>query len=252
MTVVRSSKGLDLPLAGAPAASVEAARPVSTVAVLGSDFPGLRPALKVEVGDRVALGQAIFEDKRHPGVLYTAPAGGTISAIHRGERRALVSVVIAVDESVPQAMLKCFSGRPVSALDGAAVRALLLESGLWTALRTRPFSRVPSPTDQPAAIFVTATDTRPHAVPPAKALAGRESDFETGLAGLAACCADSVCVHRGGHAGRWRRRTRGWSSSPVLIRAATQAGTYIACCRSVCIGACGPSATRTSRRLVAC
>ena len=198
MTVVRSSKGLDLPLAGAPAASVEAARPVSTVAVLGSDFPGLRPALKVEVGDRVALGQAIFEDKRHPGVLYTAPAGGTISAIHRGERRALVSVVIAVDESVPQAMLKCFSGRPVSALDGAAVRALLLESGLWTALRTRPFSRVPSPTDQPAAIFVTATDTRPHAVPPAKALAGRESDFETGLAGLARVARTVfVCIAEG-------------------------------------------------------
>ena len=32
----------------------------------------------------------------------------------------------------------------------------LLESGLWTALRTRPFSRVPDPGTQPTAIFVTA------------------------------------------------------------------------------------------------
>jgi Na+-transporting NADH:ubiquinone oxidoreductase subunit A len=183
MAVVRSSRGLDLPLAGAPSGTVEAARTVSSVAVLGPDFPGLKPALKVELGDRVALGQVLFEDKQRPGVRYTAPAGGTVTAIHRGERRALVSVVLAVDGAAAQVAFENFKG-PGQARDADAVRALLLESGLWTALRTRPFGRVASPEARPAALFVTATDTRPHAVAPAAVIAERAADFHAGLEAL--------------------------------------------------------------------
>lgn len=181
MTKVRSSKGLDLPLAGAPALVIEPARAVATVAVLGLDFPGMRPALRIDVGDRVAVGQTLFEDRQRPGVRHTAPASGTISAVHRGERRALVSVVISVDDSVTAAPLAAFTGWPAEQLDVAAVRALLLESGLWTALRTRPFARVPAADAVPAAIFVTAVDTRPHAPPPALVMAGREQDLDAGL-----------------------------------------------------------------------
>ncbi|HQR21803.1 MAG TPA: Na(+)-translocating NADH-quinone reductase subunit A [Burkholderiaceae bacterium] len=198
MTVVRSKKGLDLPLAGAPSATVEIARAVSTVAVLGPDYPGLKPALKVDVGDRVAPGQALFEDKQHAGVRYTAPAGGTVKAIHRGERRALVSVVIAVDESVPPIAFSSYRG-PEAQLDEAAVRALLLESGLWTALRTRPFAKVAAPGAQPAAIFVTATDSRPHAVAPATVIGPRNEDFRAGLAALALLAPRVFVCVAGGH-----------------------------------------------------
>jgi Na+-transporting NADH:ubiquinone oxidoreductase subunit A len=48
----------------------------------------------------------------------------------------------------------------------------------------RPFSRVPAPGARPAAIFVTATDTRPHAPPPALVLAERLGDFRNGLTAL--------------------------------------------------------------------
>lgn len=185
MAVVRSSKGLDLPLAGAPFGAIEAARSVSSVALLGPDFPGLKPALKVEVGDHVALGQVLFEDKQRPAVRYTAPAGGAVAAIHRGERRALISVVLAVDGSAAQVPFESFKG-PGQVRDAEAVRALLLESGLWTALRTRPFGRVASPESPPAALFVTATDTRPHAVPPAAVIAERAADFSAGLEALVA------------------------------------------------------------------
>jgi len=182
MTVVRSSRGLDLPLAGAPAMVIEAARPVTTVAVLGADYPGLKPALKLAVGERVAPGQPLIEDKIHERVRIVAPAGGTVAAIHRGARRALVSVVIAVDDTI--APLPLPAPQPIAKLDGAALRTLLLDSGLWTALRTRPYGRVPAPDGEPAAIFVTATDTRPHAVAPGIVLAERERDFHDGLAGL--------------------------------------------------------------------
>ena len=185
MTVVRSSRGLDLPLAGAPEGAVQAARTVSTVALMGADFPGLKPSVKVEVGDQVALGQTLVEDKQRAGVRYTSPAGGTVTAIHRGERRALVSIVIAVAEHEAQAPFESFKG-PGLARDAGSVRALLLESGLWTALRTRPFGRVAAPDSTPAAIFVTATDTRPHAVTPATVITGRAADFQAGLEALVA------------------------------------------------------------------
>lgn len=180
MTVVRSRKGLDLPLAGAPAGPVADARAVKQVAILGADYPGLKPALKVETGQRVRLGEALFEDKQRHGVAYTAPAGGTVSTIHRGARRALVSVVIDVDDSIEP---RRFAAREAarSRLDAASARALLLESGLWTALRTRPFAHVAAPDHAPAAIFVTATDTRPHAVTPALVIDARATDFARGL-----------------------------------------------------------------------
>ena len=182
MTVVRSSRGLDLPLSGAPEGAVEPARAVSTVALMGPDYPGLKPAVKVEVGDQVVLGQTLVEDKQRAGVRYTSPAGGTVTAINRGERRALVSIVIAVAAQEAQAPFANFKeGR---ARDAESVRALLLESGLWTALRTRPFGRVAVPETAPAAIFVTATDTRPHAVAPASVIAGRAADFHAGLQAL--------------------------------------------------------------------
>jgi Na+-transporting NADH:ubiquinone oxidoreductase subunit A len=187
MAVHRTRKGLDLPLAGAPAARIEPARAVTHVAVVAADYPGLRPALRVQPGDAVRRGQPLLEDKRNPGVPFTAPAAGRIAAVHRGERRALVSVVVEIDEpdeSAAQVPLATFTGRPPAALDRDAVRALLVESGLWTAFRTRPFSRVPAPAAVPQAIFVTATDTRPHAPPPALVVADRGEDFAAGIACL--------------------------------------------------------------------
>jgi Na+-transporting NADH:ubiquinone oxidoreductase subunit A len=187
MGVHRTRRGLDLPIAGDPEPRIEPARAVTRVALLAADYVGLRPALRVQPGDAVRRGQALFEDKRNPGVPFTAPAAGRVAAVHRGERRALVSVVIEVDEGAgrePQVPLAAFRGRPPAELDRDAVRALLVESGLWTAFRARPFSRVPSPGTAPQAIFVTAIDTRPHAPSPELVLADRGEDFASGVRAL--------------------------------------------------------------------
>jgi Na+-transporting NADH:ubiquinone oxidoreductase subunit A len=184
MAVHHNRKGLDLPLAGAPALQIVDARPSPQVALLAADTPGLKPAVAVQVGDRVLRGQKLFEDKRIPGVVFTAPAAGTVAAVHRGDRRALISVVIDVaagDGPTQQVEFSSYSGRAAASLDGASVRALMLESGLWTALRTRPFSHVPAADDNPAAIFLTATDTRPHAPPPMLVVGPRAEDFRAGL-----------------------------------------------------------------------
>jgi Na+-transporting NADH:ubiquinone oxidoreductase subunit A len=110
-----------------------------------------------------------------------------VTAVHRGERRAFLSLEIAVAGDDAAARQVAFASQPrdPASIDGAALRALLLESGLWPAFRTRPFSRVPAADAVPEAIFVTAIDTAPHAPDPQVALAGREAEFRLGLEALA-------------------------------------------------------------------
>ncbi|HEX9178817.1 MAG TPA: Na(+)-translocating NADH-quinone reductase subunit A [Burkholderiales bacterium] len=186
----RISKGLDLPILGKPEQVVHEARPCTRVALLAADYPGLRPQFEVEAGQRVRRGQRLFHDKKSPGILFTAPAAGSVTAIHRGERRALISVEIELDPAEregagEQVVFDSYTGSDPAGPGAEAVRALLLESGLWTALRTRPYSRIPEPGTSPAALFVTAVDTHPLAPDPEVVLAGREEDFAAGLRALA-------------------------------------------------------------------
>ena len=188
MALHRINKGLDLPLAGDPVQTVDPGRAVDRVALLGADYHGMRPTLLVKEGDRVLRGQPLFEDKKSPGTLYTAPAAGTVAAINRGEMRAFQSLVVTVapdDGPDAQVSFAGYRGRPVAELTPDAIRALLVESGLWTALRTRPFSKVPPVDAVPHSIFVTALDTRPNAPQVGAILAGRDADFAAGLAALA-------------------------------------------------------------------
>ena len=63
------------------------------------------------------------------------------------------------------------------------VRALLLETGLWSALRTRPYSRVPASRRPCRTRSSSPRSTRTRMRPdPQVVLAGREADFAAGLA----------------------------------------------------------------------
>jgi Na+-transporting NADH:ubiquinone oxidoreductase subunit A len=185
MQVHRIKKGLDLPLAGDPEQLVHPASPVSRVALVGADYVGMRPSVRAHPGARVMRGELVLEDARNPGVPFTAPATGTVVAVHRGERRVFQSLVIALDsnpeDEARQTPFASYGGKPPARLSEAEVKGLLLESGLWTAFRTRPFSRVPMPQSVPHAIFVTAMDTQPHAPRVEVVLAGREDEFALGL-----------------------------------------------------------------------
>jgi Na+-transporting NADH:ubiquinone oxidoreductase subunit A len=134
--------------------------------------------MQVETGDRVRLGQALFHDRQNPDVLFTSPGAGTVEAINRGARRSLQSVVIRLDGDDAESYLQ--TDKPDSVKRLQAIENLVA-SGLWTAFRTRPFSRIPAPGDEPAAIFVTAIDTNPHAADPAAIISEDPDAFADGL-----------------------------------------------------------------------
>ena len=95
--MIKIKKGLNLPIAGLPEQQVSDGPVIEHVALHGEEYIGMRPSMLVKEGDRVIKGQALFEDKKTPGVLFTAPASGEIVAIHRGERRVLQSIIIRVE-----------------------------------------------------------------------------------------------------------------------------------------------------------
>ena len=178
--MITIKKGLDLPIAGVPSALIENGPAVRSVALIGPDYIGMKPTLLVEVGDTVKKGQLLFSDKKTEGVLFTAPVAGKVTEINRGAKRAFQSMVIEVEGDEEETFTSYGEG-DLTSLTREQVQDNLLKSGLWTSLRTRPYSRVPSPETTPNSIFVTAIDTNPLAPPPEVVLSEEPRAFTQGL-----------------------------------------------------------------------
>lgn len=178
--MIKIKRGLDLPITGAPEQRIQYANPVKSVAVIGFDYIGMKPTMEVKEGDRVKLGQTLFADKKTPGVIYTSPASGVVKEINRGERRVLQSVVIEV-EGDEQITFAQYPAEALASLSEESVRENLQNSGLWTALRTRPYSKVPAIDAKPHSIFVSVMDTNPLAADPSLIINEYAQSFEAGL-----------------------------------------------------------------------
>jgi len=175
---------LDLPIAGQAPKEIHAGPDIRSVALMGGDYVGLRPTLAVKEGDQVRPGQLLFADRDNADVRFTSPAGGVVRAIHRGERRLLQSVVIDIDAAIDGAgsePLPAWLPAELPGLRRDQVADGLVQSGLWTALRTRPYSKIPAPGSQPHSLFVTAMDTNPLSADPALVIAAASTDFSAGL-----------------------------------------------------------------------
>ena len=191
--MIKIKRGMDIPIQGAPQQVVEDAPAARAVALVGFDYVGMKPTMEVKEGDRVKLGQLLFTDKKTEGVRYTAPASGVVSAINRGARRVLQSVVIDVDGEESEAF-GSFSAAEAVNLDAQTIRSQLVQSGQWTALRTRPYSKVPAPESDASSIFVTAMDTNPLAADPAVIIAEQVDAFTLGQDLLAKLTSGKVYV----------------------------------------------------------
>ncbi len=176
-------KGLNVPITGAPKADIEAAPKVSTYAVLGDDYIGLKPRILVAEGDVVGAGTPIMLNKDVPEAQIVSPVAGKVKAINRGARRKLISVEIEAADGAAEAVDFSNVG-DVATAEGLTER--LCAAGLWTAFRTRPYSKVPAPGTRPAAIFVTAMDSEPLAADPAVIIAEDADAFKAGLEAITA------------------------------------------------------------------
>lgn len=177
--MINIKKGLDLPITGSPEQSISQGNAVSRVAIVGFDYVGMKPTMAVQVGDQVKKGQLLFEDKKTPGVKYTAPASGSIKEINRGERRVFQSIVIEVSGN-DSVQFESYDASALTSISREQVAGNLIESGAWTALRTRPYSKVPELGSVPNSIFITAMDTHPLSADPAVIIAEQSDAFQNG------------------------------------------------------------------------
>ena len=194
--MITIKKGLDLPISGAPEQVILNGPSISEVAILGEEYIGMRPSMAVKVGDLVKKGSLLFSDKKNIGVRFTAPASGVIKEINRGEKRVLQSVVISVEGQDSLSFPKYESAQLVN-LERNKIVENLVASGAWTALRTRPFSKVPEIDSQPVSIFVTAMDTNPLAADAELIINENQQAFSDGLSLLAQLTAGKVYVCKG-------------------------------------------------------
>jgi Na+-transporting NADH:ubiquinone oxidoreductase subunit A len=138
----------------------------------------LRVDLLVAEDALVAQGQPLIRLRTAPSVVMVAPMAGRVARIdlHPGQR--LSQLVLFLENG---------AGRHVFDTVGAKTdaRALLQACGLWRAFRSRPFGRMPTENETPAAIFIMGIDSKPGAPPPWQAIAGQEEDFGRGLGALA-------------------------------------------------------------------
>lgn len=180
--VIKLRKGLDIPLKGkAETVYAQAAEP-ELYAIKPTDFFGLKPKMAVKEGDNVQAGDTLFFDKQQPDVKFTSPVTGTVNAIVRGERRAILAVVIK-SSSAPQPVE--VGKLDISTASRDEIIKKLLETGAWTYFRQRPYNIIADPTASHKAIFISTFDTAPLAPDYDHIIRGNEEDFQAGVSVLA-------------------------------------------------------------------
>ena len=119
---------MNLPIAGSPAQEIDDSKTVRSVAILGDDYPGMKPTMTVSVGETVTQGQILFSDKKTAGVVFTSPVAGTIASINRGAKRAFISIVIDVAGDEAETF-QSYDAAALATLDRQTVVSQMLQSG---------------------------------------------------------------------------------------------------------------------------
>jgi Na+-transporting NADH:ubiquinone oxidoreductase subunit A len=187
--MIKIKKGLDIPVdAKVPDNQyeniIDSKKIIKKVAVIGPDYVGMKPTLCFKKGDNVQKGMPLFNCKKTDKVVYTSPGSGKIVEVNRGARRVFQSIVIELDSNEDEVIYKNFS-KNTNNYTPESIRDLLIESGLWTSIRQRPFSRVPVIDCQPKTVFITAMDTNPLMYDPEIIITKYIDDFKFGAGILA-------------------------------------------------------------------
>jgi Na+-transporting NADH:ubiquinone oxidoreductase subunit A len=154
---IKLKKGLNIPIKGVADKILAGEINTFRFGVKPIDFPGLIPKLEVKPGDKVKAGSPLFHDKLRPEIKFTSPVSGTVISVERGERRKMLEVIVerSVDDHLD------FGKADPSDLSREKIREHLLISGLWPAVRQRPYHVIAKPADVPKSIFIAGFDTAP-------------------------------------------------------------------------------------------
>ena len=155
---IQLHKGLDIPVKGAAELKIEKDIISDVVSVKPVNFKNLTPKLLVREGDEVKAGSILFVDKYRPEIGFATPVSGTVESVVRGEKRKLLEVRIKASKTTEYIK---FETPELGKATAEEIKKVLLESGLWVAIKQRPYGTVANPADEPRAVFVSAFDSAP-------------------------------------------------------------------------------------------
>lgn len=178
---IKLRKGLNIKLQGGAKPEVETIPLPAKIALKPTDFHGLTPKLKVKADDLVKAGETLFFDKYHPEIQYTAPIGGKVVSVNRGERRKILEIVIETDVNAGAVEFKKADPKNLS---GDEVKELLLQSGMWPFIKRRPYGVIASPDEKPLSIYISTFDTAPLAPDYNFIMKDQLGTFQTGIDAL--------------------------------------------------------------------
>ena len=180
--IITIKKGLTLNLKGKAAETqLAAAQRTESYAVVPDDYIGFVPKVIVHPGDKVLAGDALLCHKGVPELCLTSPVSGEVIAINRGAKRKVLSVEVRPDATTEY---KSFATAGVEKMQRSEVLALLLESGMFSFFKQRPYDRLANPLTEPRDIFVTANFTAPLAPRFGYLAQGREDELQLALTAL--------------------------------------------------------------------
>ena len=182
--MITIKKGLDVPVVGAPQQVIHDGPSIKTVATLGEEFVGMRPTMFVKVGDSVKKVRHFLKIKRILALNSQLKLQVLLKKL-TVVRNAYCNQLLLKLDGDEQETFTQYPTKELNAIAREDVVTNLVNSGLWTALRTRPFSKVPAIESTPMAIFVSAMDTNPLAADPAVVIAEQSEAFVNGLTVLA-------------------------------------------------------------------
>ncbi|MBN1118208.1 MAG: Na(+)-translocating NADH-quinone reductase subunit A [Bacteroidales bacterium] len=176
--VIKIKKGLDINLKGKAEKVYIKADPSKTYAVKPTDFTGVTPKLAVEAGATVKAGTPLFYNKYKPEIKFTSPVSGKVLEVNRGERRMILEIIVESDGKFESEDFKVSSP---AEMNRESIVKTLLDSGLWPAIKQRPYSVIANPADTPKAIFISAFDSAPLGVDYDFILQDSAKEFQAGI-----------------------------------------------------------------------
>ena len=177
MSVFHISKGHNLKLKGRPSRKIIDTKDSGYCSVHPVQYKGMKPKLLIKEGDNVQLGQPLFFDKTKESVKVVSPLSGIVEKIVFGDRRVVEKILIKKTDSPSKELVK----NSMEDINCEKVKQFLLDTGMWTFLKQRPFSKVPDPKCKPRAIFVSMIETAPFSLDLEFALSDHKQDIINGL-----------------------------------------------------------------------
>jgi len=170
MKEIYIKKGFTLPIKCKYNSEVKTIVPKS-MGLTTDDYKLFKPRLMLEESSNISPFNPVIFNKKDENIKINIPANGNLTKITRGEKRKILSIFCDIR---PEFEFE-FNADKDNILD------TLLECGLFSAFRQRPFDFIPNPEKRPDVIFINVCESRPLSYNSSQILQLIEDDFFAGV-----------------------------------------------------------------------